>query len=231
MEIINQDLIFTDSKLVTRSVIQLDDLVLRPNDILHLGQPCSKGLVLLVSVCQSQIKLGRIFDGALISAIDSIPLSPLRWRVLHSIVAIERQFGTGVLSGGHWNIAIKGAPVAVQEHLSKDATDTKMSAIYLSELCALLKEYTPHASIVVAEDYQTATALLDKCSQGCVWFIPKTTEKISVKMLATKAWQIPSRRSRRMKWNERKAKASEQKYFSPLPKVHLTAKEDKLASK
>ena len=231
MQIINQDFIFVDGKIIIRSVFHLDDLVLRPNDVLHLAEPDEKGLVLLISACETQLKIGRVFDNTIISAVDSKPVSPLRWRILNSIIAIERKFGAGVLGSTAWNIAVKGAPIEFQEHLSKDAEYTKISTTYLSELCLLLKEYTPGASIVVAENYDLASTMLNKCSQGCIWFIPKSTEKVSIQMLTTRSWQAPARRIRRMNWANRKAKAVEQKYFSPLPKVHLTPKEDKIASK
>ena len=185
MKFLTKDFALVDQKVVVRSYIKIDDLFIRPNDILHLAPPNADGLVLFISECDTKLRIGRVFDGNLITADDSTPLSPSRWKILSSISVIERAFGNGVAGKGPWYIALRGAPQEIQSHIDRSAKTIRMEPVYLSDLCEKLKTYTPEASVVVADDYQTAKKWLDKCTPGSIWFVPKATTSHHTNTMAT----------------------------------------------
>ena len=222
--VIPQLQLIDDHAVITKWGI-VDTLLLRPDDVLVLGEPEEGDLLLLQPTGWGRLMLGRAFGNTLISEPFGRPVSSKRWQIAGAVKAIQRPLELAAMGNKGWYVRLKDAPPLVHEHWQR-LLSTPVGSIYLAELGAQLAVASHKASIVAAWETDFASELLSDVPSGVVWFSPRRIERPGpfAQLNSDQAWKAPTKRSRRREWKRRARFQELRPSISHLPR-HSYAEE------
>ena len=86
---------------------KIGDFIMRAGDSFVLGSEKPDSLLLLIPVGRGRPMLGRRIEGRLMAEPSLVPASPLRWKVLGTILAVERDLERTTMEPGRWFTSVR----------------------------------------------------------------------------------------------------------------------------
>lgn len=202
----------------------LADCILRPGDILHLGEGLD-GDLLLVEASHATMKMlypdlqfarqcGR---HVLLDTPRQPTIDLAQWTILGSAKGLERPLTDACVGNGYWHIRILGADGWVSREWIDLVESQPLDALYLSELATELS-VIPDVSILAARQASFVEEMQIPNSETIV-FSFRSPESTS--MFATD-WEAGSRRRMRLKRLARRMPKQTPALY-PLPKLREKA--------
>ena len=81
--------------------------IIRAGDQFVLGVETENSLLVLIPNGHGRPMLGRRIKGQIFAEPSLVPASPLRWRVMGAVIAIERDLERSVMDGGRWFASVR----------------------------------------------------------------------------------------------------------------------------
>lgn len=154
---------------------QIGRLVFRAGDRLVLGEEKPGALLLFAPLGHGRPMLGRRTGGRLVAEPGGIPASSRRWRVIGSVVAIEREFERSILGGGRWYTCSRIRVCGSQPDMPAARVQFRGGWLEASDvdLLTLRASTAPErlgveVACAVASQPDEARALLADTSPGCI---------------------------------------------------------------
>mgnify|MGYP000191592058 CR=1 FL=1 len=202
----------------------LADCILRPGDIIHLGEGLD-GDVLLVEASHTTMKMlypevqfARQCGRHVLLDTPRQPTIDLeQWTILGAAKGLERSLTDACVGDGYWHIRVLGADGWVSREWINLVESQPLDAIYLSELTSELS-VIPDVSILAARQASFVEEMQIP-NPGTIVFSFRSPESTS--MFATD-WEAGSRRRMRLKRLARRMPKQTPALY-PLPKLREKA--------